>query len=266
MMDSGILRSIVGVAAMSMVLAAPAAVRDYILGAGDQVQISVFPGDIPETVTRVSETGLISFPTLGQVRIGGLTERQAEAKIRKALADGQIVQSPQVVLLIQERVSHQVSVLGKIDKPGKYAITPGATVVDVLAEAGGITTDGSNEVVVTRQVKGGKKTMTVDIGSLLQLGEVNRNLELADNDIVYVPPKEVFYIYGEVANPGVYPLQKHMTVMQALSVSGGLSDRGTERGLKIKRRKANGSVDTVDARLEEVLRPDDVVFVKEGLF
>ena len=85
------------------------------------------------------------------------------------------------------------------------------------------------------------------------------------NDIIYVPRMEVFYIYGEVQRPGEYPLRRPTTVMQALSISGGLTAKGTERGLKISRKSAQGSVETVKVKLTDELRPGDVVFVKEGL-
>ena len=243
-----------------------AAGGDYVLGSGDQVRITVYPGDIPAIITRVSQDGLVSFPMLGQVRIGGMTERKAEAKIRSALETQRLVQSPQVILLVEEQVSHQVSIVGKVSKPGKYPFTPGTTVVDILANAGGTSADGSDRVIVTRKSGKGKKTFVVDIASVLQDGDISLDIEVQANDKIYVPRQEVFYIYGEVAKPGSYPLYKHMTVMQALSVSGGLTDKGTDRGVKIKRGNKEGKSITSDASLTEVLKPNDVVFVKESLF
>jgi len=77
---------------------------------------------------------------------------------------------------------------------------------------------------------------------------------------------DVFYIYGEAQRPGSYRLQRNMTVMQALSMGGGLTSRGTQRGIQIKRKDANGTIVTINADLSEELLPDDVVYVKESLF
>ena len=246
-----------------IVLACPLVqAQEFTLGPGDIVRITVFEHPDLETRARVTDRGMINFPLLGQVKIGGLSGERAEARLRNLLKERRIVQAPQVLLLVEEYVSHQVAILGKVARPGKYPITRASTVVDLLAEAGGIAANGSESVLVSR---GGKPAFVVDVSSLMR-GDVSKAAPaLKANDIIYVPPVEVFYIYGEVQRPGEYPLRGPTTVMQALSISGGLTAKGTERGLKISRKNAQGNVQTVKVKLTDELRPGDVVFVKEGL-
>jgi polysaccharide export outer membrane protein len=89
---------------------------------------------------------------------------------------------------------------------------------------------------------------------------------LENGDTVYVQRAPVFYIYGEVQRAGSYRLESTMTVMQAIAVGGGITARGTERGVTIRRKDGDGHFGTVTAPLTETLRADDVVYVRESLF
>lgn len=242
------------------------AAGDFPLGPGDVIRISVFEHPDLETVDRVSESGDISFPLLGDVAAGGLTEAQLEKKLESLLQKQRLVQSPHVTVLIEQSLSHQVSVLGMVNKPGRYSIEPQTTIVDLLAMAGGIREGGSDRVIITTDQDGKQSRVSVDVASLLQSGNAQPNITVHDNDAIFVPRQDEFYVYGQVAHPGAFPLQSKMTVMQAISVSGGLTDIGTTRGLQIKRRNADGEVTTLGASLSDELQPDDVVLVKEGLF
>lgn len=246
---------------------APALAKDYVLGAGDVVRITVYEHTDLSTLTRISQTGGISFPLIGEVFIAGMKEREAEAKIGALLQQGGFVKSPQVNLIVEQYRSQQVSVLGEVNKPGMYTIDRGSKVVDLLAMAGGVNASGGDAAVLIK--KNGSEGIggrPIDLLALLQKGDMTQNMEVTDGDIVYVPRMEVFYIYGEVQRPGSYRLQRDMTVMQALSMGGGLTQRGTQRGIQIKRKDAKGALTSISAELFDVLRPDDVVYVKESLF
>lgn len=248
-------------------MSAPAVAKDYVLGAGDVVRITVYEHTDLSTLTRISQVGGITFPLIGEVFIAGMREREAEAKIGALLQQGGFVKSPQVNLIVEQYRSQQVSVLGEVNKPGMYTIDRGSKVVDLLAMAGGVNAGGGDAAVLIKkdgsEAKGGQ---SIDLLALLQKGDMTQNLEVTDGDIVYVPRMEVFYIYGEVQRPGSYRLQRNMTVMQALSMGGGLTPRGTQRGIQIKRKDGGGALTSINAELSDVLRPDDVVYVKESLF
>ena len=248
-------------------LSTPVFAKNYVLGSGDVVRITVYEHADLSAVARISQAGSINFPLVGEVFIAGLGERSAELKLGELLLQGGFVKSPQVSLIVEQYRSQQVSVLGEVNKPGVYVIDRGNRLMDLLAMAGGVNASGGeNAVVIKKGGNEGQGGHPIDLFQLLQKGDMTQNVEVADGDIIYIPRMDVFYIYGEAQRPGSYRLQRDMTVMQALSMGGGLTPRGTQRGIQIKRKDASGAVVTIKADLSEVLLPDDVVYVKESLF
>ena len=248
-------------------LSTVAVAKDYVLGAGDVIRITVYEHADLGIVARVSQAGSINFPLVGEVFIAGLGERGAELKLGELLQQGGFVKSPQVSLIVEQYRSQQVSVLGEVNKPGMYAIDRGNRLMDFLAMAGGVNpAGGENAVLIKKDGNEGRGGHTIDLFHLLQKGDMTQNIEVADGDIIYIPRMDLFYIYGEAQRPGSYRLQRGMTVMQALSMGGGLTPRGTQRGIQIKRKDASGAIVTINAELSDVLVPDDVIYIKESLF
>jgi polysaccharide export outer membrane protein len=164
------------------------------------------------------------------------------------------------------QTSQQVSVLGQVNRPGRYPLDARRTVMDVLAQAGGIAADGGDTVALIRKKDGVATRETIDVVGMVRNGELGRDVEVASNDIIYVERAPRFYIYGEVQRPGTFRLERGMTVVQALSAGGGLTQRGTERGLRIKRRGADGKLEILKAKHDDQLLNDDVVYVGESWF
>ncbi|MBD8542825.1 polysaccharide export protein EpsE [Oxalobacteraceae sp. CFBP 8761] len=239
---------------------------EMVLGGGDVVKISVFGNPDLGVETRVSESGFITVPLVGQVAVGGLSSAAAEAKIASMLERGGFVKKPQVNLLITALTSQQVSVLGQVKNAGRYPIEGRRTVLDLLALAGGIGIDGGDIVTVVRTRDGKIYKEQVDTAELVRNTDMASNLDVQGGDTIFVERAPRFYIYGEVQRPGMLRLERQMTVLQALSAGGGLTPRGTERGLRIKRRDEFGKLQTIDVRGDDLLKPDDVVYVKESLF
>ena len=238
---------------------------EYRLGPGDIVRINVYGHQDLSTETEVSLAGKISFPLVGEVAVGGLTRAQAEKAIAAALAKGKFVPKAYVNLLITQYRSQQVSVVGEVNKPGNYSINRASSVTELIAMAGGITAKGSNIItVIQKDASGNAVRNQVDVKKLFGDG-AGADLKIGQDDVIYVPPMPVFYIYGEVRQPGAYPLQQDMTVRQALSVGGGLTVRGTERGIRLERKTENGTA-TRRPNLDDKLRPDDVLQIPESWF
>jgi len=250
---------------MAAILAGPAALGAP-LGAGDTIRISVYGSPDLALETRVAENGRISYPLVGDVDVGGLEPAAAERKIANLLSARGFVKQAQVNLLVSTMQSQQISVLGNVLRPGRYPMEGRRSVLDVLALAGGITLDGGDIATVVSTSGGHSVTQQINIPDMMRNADLSRNVELNGSDVVYVERAPRFYIYGEVQRPGVYRLERNMTVVQALSSGGGLSARGTERGMRIKRRDGAGVLQDVTARQDDVLMPDDVVYVKESLF
>ena len=239
---------------------------DVLLGPSDVVKISVYGNPDLALETRVSQAGTITFPLLGQVKVGGMPVAAAESKIAGLLSSGGFVKQPQVNILVTEPQSHLVSVLGAVNKPGRYPVEGRQGLVDILALAGGVLPDGGDIVYLIRQRNGVSTKETVDLVKMMRAGDLKLNPDLATGDVVYVERAPRFYIYGEVQKPGAYRLEPGMTVQQVLSLGGGLTPRGTERGMRIKRRDASGRVVELAANEGDVVQIDDVVYVKESLF
>jgi polysaccharide export outer membrane protein len=239
---------------------------ELLLGGGDVVKISVFNNPELSTETRVSEAGFLTMPLIGQVQVAGLSSADAEKQIAAKLESGGFVRKPQVNLLVSVLSSQQVSVLGQVNRAGRFVIDGRRTVLDLLALGGGVSVDGGDVVTLIRK-RGNQTTKdTIDVVDLMRGGDLKGDFEVQGGDIVYVDRAPRFYIYGEVQRPGALRLERQMTVLQALSAGGGLTVRGTERGIRIKRRDAAGKIQTLEAKQDDLVQSDDVIYVKESLF
>lgn len=240
---------------------------DYQLGAGDAIRILVFQNPDLTLDSRVSEGGTITYPLIGTVQIGGLTISGAEQKIAAALKSGGFVQQPQVnIVLIQNR-GNQVSVLGQVNRPGRFPLeTFNTRVSDMLAAAGGATVAGDDVAIVTGVRDGKPFRKLIDIPALYLAEKAEADFVLAGGDTIYVNRAPVFYIYGEVQRPGSFRIERRMTVQQALALGGGPTIRGTESRLRLHRRDASGAVVEITPELTDAVQPDDVLYVRESLF
>jgi polysaccharide export outer membrane protein len=243
------------------------ALQEYLLTPGDVIRISVFKNLELTLDARVSETGTIGFPLIGSVAVGGLTLPAAEKKIAQLLKDGGFVLNPQVNILLTTAVGNQVSVLGQVNRPGRYAIEgAGGTLTGMLAAAGGIATTGADTVIVTGMRNDKSFRREVDIVNMSLNGTMADDIALKGGDTLFVNRAPMFYIYGQVQRPGGYPLGKNMTVMQALAEGGGMTGKGTSRGIVLHRRDPSGKVKESNTSLDEDVRDQDVIYVKESVF
>ncbi|WP_374692405.1 polysaccharide export protein EpsE [Accumulibacter sp.] len=240
---------------------------DYRLGAGDAIKISVFQNPDLTVETRVADSGIITYPLIGAVQLGGNTIPEAEKAIADKLREGGFVQKPQVNILLTQVRGNQVSVLGMVSRPGRYPIETGNTrLSDMLATAGGAVPGGSDVVILSGIRDGRPFRREIDVPALFGPDRSNEDVLVAGGDVIYVHRAPVFYIYGEVQRPGPYRIERDMTVLQALVQGGGLTVRGTERSMRIHRRGADGRVTEIAPEKSDLVRADDVIQVQESLF
>jgi polysaccharide export outer membrane protein len=129
---------------------------DYPVGPGDVIEISV-PGvdDLKERTVRVSGQGQIDLPLIGIIQVGGLTEGEVRDKLKEALT--KYMYSPQVDVFVKEYHSRQVAVVGAVRAPGLIVLTgAGESILDAISQAGGMTADAADEIVVLPQVEGSR--------------------------------------------------------------------------------------------------------------
>jgi polysaccharide biosynthesis/export protein len=240
-----------------------AAPPPYKLGAGDLLRINVFGYPEMTADVRLDESGNMTYAFVGQLAAGGHSAPEVEAMLGKRLVDGGFIRNPQMSVLVVEYRSQTVSVLGQVTKPGPYPLTKPSTIIDLLANAGGVINLVAADEATLLRADGTK--VPIDLFALFQ-GDQTQNSAVHGGDTVYVPRASQFYIYGEVQRPGSYRLERDMTVIQAISAGGGLTPRGTERRATVKRRGADGKERKLGVRGSDLLHPDDVLLVKQSLF
>src|SRR5262245_9110363 len=247
-----------------LVHAAPApAPQDYRLRAGDLARVTVFGSPELSAELRISQTGSITCPLIGPVQVAGKSSGEVEKLLAQKYVDGGFLKQPQIAVLVVEYESQKVSVLGLVAKPGQYALRANGNIMDMLAEAGGFVPQTAADEATLLRADGSKEA--IDLDALFR-GDQRQNITVLGGDRLYVPRAEQFYIYGQVQKPGMYHLERHMTVTRAISAAGGLTARGSERRVVLKRRDEKGKEKEYSARGTDTVGPDDVLFVKESLF
>jgi polysaccharide biosynthesis/export protein len=237
--------------------------EDYRLGAGDLLKIVVFDHDELNTDARISQTGNITFPLVGQVPVAGLSTRDAELLLAKRLVEGGFVSHPQVSVLVSDYQSQKVSVMGQVTKAGQYPLDSSKSVLDVLAMAGGLINDtAGDEATIVRS--DGTRT-SVDLQKLFD-GDPAMNLPIHDGDTVFVQRAPQFYVYGEVQRPGQYKLPRNTSISQAISIGGGLTPRGTQSGAIVKRVDPKGKERKYSVTENDSLQANDVLLIKRSWF
>jgi len=246
---------------------AEAARDDYVLGPGDAIRIQVFQNPDLTVEARVSEAGVISYPLLGAIRVGGLSPTNVERLIGQRLRDGKFLQNPQVTVNITTFRSQQVSVLGNVTRPGRYPIeTTGMRLSEVLSLAGGISPTGADEVVLVTTRDSKPIRMEIDLVDMFASGDLSQDPQMQAGDVIYVNRAPQYYIYGQVQRPGQYGVDRGLTLAQAIAKGGGLTLRGTDRGVRVHRRYGNKQIQILEPKLDDPIRPDDLIFVRESVF
>ena len=239
---------------------------EYRLGSGDVVRISVYQNPDLTLEARVSESGVISYPLLGSIRIGGITVGDAERLIASGLRDGNYVKQPQVSVMVMQVRGSQASVLGLVNRPGRFPIeTADMRLSDLLASAGGVAAGGADIIILVGKRDGKPLRKEIDLRAMFRERR-DDDMLVANGDVVYVDRAPMIYIYGEVQRPGALRLEPGMTVMQALATGGGLTPRGTERGLRVHRKDGSAKTQVLQPSMDDVLQEGDVLYVRESLF
>jgi polysaccharide biosynthesis/export protein len=264
--------------ALLVASAAPVAAQsaaDYVIGPQDVLSIQVFDQADLGGKYSVEVDGTFTFPLIGRIQAGGLTLRTFERELKSKLADGYF-RNPQVTVAIEHYRSQRVFVMGEVRQPGPVALTGGMTLIEALARAGSTTATASGEVAIVRPSQGvtpGPTLPDQDAGTEvfratireLEAGALSQNLELRDGDTIFVPRAETVYIFGQVRTPGAYGVQSNTTVLQALSLAGGLTEHGAMNRIKVIRVE-KGIERELKVKLTALVRPGDTIVVPQRFF
>jgi polysaccharide export outer membrane protein len=261
---------------LSLGVAVGAQVNNYIVGPQDVLAITLYDQQDLSGKYTVEADGTFTFPLIGRVRAGGLSLRDVEQALRTALADG-FFRDPQVSVAVEQYRSQRVFVVGEVRAPGPYPLVGDMTLIEALARAGSTTEHAAGEALIVRspdarptsgpvlpEQESGAEVTRIDIKAL-QSGRLSSNARLRDGDTVFVPRAELVYVFGQVNRPGSYTLQRGTTVLQALSLAGGVTDRGTTGRIRIAR-VVDGRKTEVRVKVDDLVLPGDTIIVPERFF
>src|SRR5262245_1568011 len=246
----------------------------YIIGPRDVLIVQVFDqADLGGKYT-VEADGTVSFPLIGRITAGGMTLRKFESELKRQLADGYF-KSPQVSVAVDEYRSQRLYVMGEVRNPGPVSLTGDMTLIEALARAGSTLPSASGEIAIVRARQGATGPTLPGAGSDdsivraairdLENGTMKQNIDLRDGDTIFVPRAETAFVFGEVRSPGAYPIQKDTTVLQALSLAGGVNEHGALNRVKAVR-LVNGVRTDVKVVLSDIVKPGDTIIVPQKYF
>jgi len=247
---------------------------NYQIGPQDVLTITVFgEADLSGKFT-VEQDGTFTFPLVGRVKAGGASLRDVEQDLKKRLSDGYL-RNPQVTVTMETYRSQRILIMGEVRSPAEYQLTGDMTLLSALARAGGPTSTAGREALIVRTPRhpvldengrpsGEPEIIHVDLTDL-QAGNVSLNIPLVDGDTITVPKAQSVFVSGQVKSPGAFPVEPETTVLQVLSLAGGLTERGAAGRIRIQR-TVDGKKVEIKAKLTDTVLPGDTIIVPEKFF
>ena len=188
----------------------------YRIGAGDDLTVQVYGEDSLTGTYTVSTAGVLDFPLIGIVPVDGMTTASVGARLRARLMEG-FLNNPHVTVSVSAYGSQPVQVLGAVSSPGLYFLQGPTTVLDMLSLAGGLNTEGVNEVRITR---GGDDGETFVLLYEQLLSRTDDPFILLAGDVVFVP-QSLVSVMGSVSKPGELTFREGLTVSRSIAAVGG---------------------------------------------
>ncbi len=253
---------------------------EYRIGPKDLLEITVGGmQEIDKLAVRVSEDGSVTLPLVGSIDVNNLTRLEVEKKLVRIVGEKYLV-DPQVTVFIKEYKSRLVSVLGAVERTGPIELLGRQTLLSIISQAGGLTRDAGNDIVVIRQLPdGGSTSLHVSIEDLFIKGDASLNIPLESGDIINIPVDKLvsIYVFGQVKNPGALQVKKSSmpTLLQAIAQAGGLTERAAKSRVAVRRKDAAGKETEFKVNVKDILKgkrkdipliENDTVFVPESLF
>jgi polysaccharide export outer membrane protein len=253
------------------------AFTDYVVGPQDVLTINSFDQADLSGRFAVEADGTFTYPLIGRVKAGGLTLRQIEAELKKRLKDEKYFVNPQLSVAVEQFKSQKIFIVGEVRLPGAYPLSGDMSLIEALARAGSTLPTASGEALIVHGAPGQSPSTalaaTQDPSNMvrvnlldLESGILSQNAVLRDGDTIVVPRAQSVYVFGQVKNPGAYALQHaNMTVLQALSLAGGVTENGSTNRIKIVRMVKNDKTE-IRAKLGDTVQPGDTIIVPERYF
>ena len=245
--------------------------QEYTIGPGDVLKITVWGHDDLSKDYPVTLDGRVPFPLVGAVPAAGLSTSELARRLRDLLEKDYLV-NPQVIVSVKEYLSSKVHVLGEAEKPGLFYLSGPTTLLEMLAKAGGLSRTAGRDLVLVRTERGTKTGPSGGVSTVLlrfdirkiQAGDVRENLLLQNGDMLFVPKASAFFVLGEVNKPGTFPLDKEISVLEAVTLAGGFNGTAAPSGAKVLRRTAEGKQETISIDLSGAVPRDQSFRIEDG--
>lgn len=279
----------IAVVALMLVMAASLSAQEpqaanYLVGPQDVLTITSYDQPALTGKFTIETDGTFTYPLIGRVSAGGLTLRGVEGALKKVLINQGFFKDPEISVAIEQYRSQKIYIVGEVRTPGAYMLSGDMRLVEALALAGSTLPTASGEAVVVHSSNEGlivgpaPATESTDSGSEspdklvrvdlreLENGDPSQNVPLRNGDTIFVLRAESVYVFGQVRNPGAYSIrQKQTTVLQALSLAGGVTDRGSMGRCHIVR-IVGGKKEEIKVDLTDFIQPRDTIVVPERFF
>lgn len=248
---------------------------EYRFAEEDIIQLDVWgEPELTKLQMQVTPDGKVNIAYLGEMQVAGLTRTELTDRIAKKFEEEGILINPKVQLTIIKMHEPTARVLGEVQRPGAIIFKDGDTILDAVAQAGSYTDNAMLEKA-TITPKNSDISVPIDLKKMLH-GDLTQNYPLQKGDTIYIPPEDYqnkIYVFGQVLKPGIYALKDKTTVLSAISLAGGPTQRGALRSTIIVRgdpakpeRVAcdlTKLFDKADLSQDIPLQPGDAVIVPE---
>lgn len=249
--------------------------EDYLLMEEDVLKMDVWGEPyLSNMQMQITPDGKISIPYVGEIKAAGLTVGDLRSEIIQRFEDADILGNPRITITLLNMHQLMVRVLGEVRQPGLVVFKEGDTVLDAIAQAGSYTENAWLEkATLTR--RGDQEPIAINIRDMLE-GDHTNNIKLKKGDIISIPPEDYenkIYVMGQVMRPSMYDLKDNTTLLAAINLAGGPTERASLGNTKVIRGDPQNP-ETVPCDLAKllgsgdrtqdiVLRPGDVVMVPE---
>lgn len=245
--------------------------ENYIVGPGDFLDIKVYDHPDLSVKIRVTGDGKIRFPLVGELTAQGRGTSEIAEKLEEKLGDGYII-NPQVSVSLTEFRSRKATILGEVEKPALYELRGQTTLLELISQAEGLTSEAGRYIYITRtdypesEDSPEQKIIKIDLKQLIENGDASQNIFIRNGDSIFIPEMKKIYVTGEIKKPSAYRYEEELTVIKTITNAGGLTDKAAPKSVRIIRQVNGEKVVLEKVSMDEKVLPDDVIVIPESFF
>ncbi|PXX41714.1 protein involved in polysaccharide export with SLBB domain [Aquitalea magnusonii] len=216
---------------------------DYVIGAGDELQIRGWGMVDIDLTVPVDRSGSIYLPRVGSVKVAGVRFRDLQGYLKKSV--NRVFTNFDLTVSIAQTRAVQVYMVGHVVRAGTYTLSAMSTLLNALFASGGPSGTGTMRNIQVK--RGGEVVTTFDLYDMLVKGDKSHDIPLQDGDVIYIPEVgSQIAITGNVKQPGIYELKGSTTLADVASWSGGFDSAAENQQIIIEKNVDNKYQPLVD--------------------